>query len=666
MAVSSMQKVMVVAHRSQATALVETLQDAGIIQILDAERAMVSKEWPELMVEARRHRELEETIDSLEKAIAFLKPYTVKEQTSLFAPYVEVDPGAYQKVVGTEESLKLLNEVNAVSSKMDKLSTEADNQQALLDKLLPWQGLSVPVEELNVFSTSTTYIGLIPDQHYAAAMEKMAELGAAVEKVSSHHRMEAVLVVCLNESAGDVHKALRAVEFEPVGFEGLRGTVSENIEKISARLEAISQERLDLEQKAGELAENKLKLQILFDHYQNLYGRTHTESTAPATDHAIFFEGWVRKKDYPKLEKIVHQYDAADLAEIEPGEGEEPPVEIENGPAVSPFESITRLYGMPAPSDIDPTAFLAPFFALFFGICLTDAAYGIVMIAFLWWMLRKIKGDTRFVMMLIFCSITTIVAGALTGGWCGDMIQKFAFFNGGTPDVPDTVFEKFRNAVMWFDPLEQPMYFFNISLALGYLQIICGVFIGFWHKLRSGRKAEAIFDHLSWFIWLNSLAVFGLAKAGMLGANLAWLGSIAGIIAIIPALMIILFSEREGNWGARIGMGIYNVFSTVFYIGDILSYIRLMALGMVTAGFGMAINEIVRQVMDMGIIGWIMGAVIFIGGHVFNIANSALSSFVHSMRLQFVEFFTKFLAGGGKQFEPLKEKYRYINVKKES
>ena len=136
-------------------------------------------------------------------------------------------------------------------------------------------------------------------------------------------------------------------------------------------------------------------------------------------------------------------------------------------------------------------------------------------------------------------------------------------------------------------------------------------------------------------------------------------------VAILPAVTILLFSEREGGWGNRIGMGFYNIFSTVFYVGDVLSYIRLMALGMVTAGFGMAINEIVRQVMAGGVIGWIAGAVIFIGGHLFNIANSALGSFVHSMRLQFVEFFTKFLIGGGREFDPLEKTYNYISIKKE-
>ena len=171
-----------------------------------------------------------------------------------------------------------------------------------------------------------------------------------------------------------------------------------------------------------------------------------------------------------------------------------------------------------------------------------------------------------------------------------------------------------------------------------------------------------MFDHGTWFVWLNCLALFSLSKAGILPAGL---GPIFAIAAAVPAIGIVLFSEREGGWGGRIGMGIYNVFSTVFYVGDILSYIRLMALGMVTGGFGMAINQIVVQVKEVQYVGWLLAGTIFVGGHLFNIANSALGSFVHSMRLQFVEFFTKFIIGGGKEFEPLREKYEHVEVKEE-
>ncbi|MHC4289925.1 MAG: V-type ATP synthase subunit I [Planctomycetota bacterium] len=654
MAIASMQKVMIVAHRSRTVELLGALQASGIVQILDAERAMVTKQWPELVVESRRHRSLEEMIDRLEAALDFIKPYAPKDETSLFAPLVPVDASTYDTVVAGQDAISCLGEIEHVRGDMEKLAAETETQHAQLAKLTPWAALDIAVEELGTLSGSTTFAGLIGEQHFAAACEKLDELDAIIEKVDMANRTAACIVVCFNENASAVQKALRSVEFEAVAFEGITGTASENIAGVQQRLEAIQKEQDLLIQQMTDLAQNKLQLQILFDHYQNLINRIQAESTAPATDHAVFLEGWVRKRDYDKLEKLVRQFDATDLTPIEPAEGEETPVEIDNGPLAEPFESVTRLYGMPAVSDVDPTAFLAPFFALFFGICLTDAAYGLVMIAFFWWMLRKIKGDKKFIMMMIFCSISTVIAGALTGGWCGDAVQQFV------PALSDL-----RAKLMWFDPMDDPMKFFYLSLGLGYLQIIAGIFIGFWHKLRRGDVQGALFDHLSWFIWLNSLAVFGLAKAGVFGEKLTWLGTIAGLVAIVPALAIVLFSEREGGWGARVGMGLYNVFSTVFYVGDVLSYIRLMALGMVTAGFGMAINQIVLTVMEAGVIGWILGALIFIGGHVFNIANSALGSFVHSMRLQFVEFFTKFLAGGGKQFDPLRQNYRYIDVKKD-
>jgi len=454
--------------------------------------------------------------------------------------------------------------------------------------------------------------------------------------------------VALNENVEDVQKALRATDFEAVGFEGMTGTVSALITDHSERRTQARKRLKELDAEAAQLSEQLLKLKILYDHYHNLVSREAARGASPATEQTVILEGWVKDKDYARLEEIVGRFKACSLGKTKITKGEEKPVEIENTHRVRPFEVITRLYGMPHTTDVDPTVFLAPFFALFFGICLTDAAYGIVMIGFLWWVLKKIKGDAKFIKMMLICSIPTVVAGALTGGWCGDAIQVF---------FPSLM--GFRQLLMWFDPLESPMHFFYISLALGYLQIIFGIGVAFWHRWKRGEKRDAVFDHGTWFVWLNSLTLFGLAKA------FNWPSAVAtafAIVAAVPALGIILFSEREGGWGARIGMGCYNVFSTVFYVGDVLSYIRLMALGMVTAGFGMAINSIVQKVMALGVLGWIMGAVIFIGGHVFNIANSCLSAFVHSMRLQFVEFFTKFLQGGGREFAPLRKEYRHIHV----
>jgi V/A-type H+-transporting ATPase subunit I len=159
---------------------------------------------------------------------------------------------------------------------------------------------------------------------------------------------------------------------------------------------------------------------------------------------------------------------------------------------------------------------------------------------------------------------------------------------------------------------------------------------------------------------LNSIVLFGASKAGVVPAGL---GKVFGILAIIPAVGIFLFSHREGGIGARLGMGFYNVFSTVFYLGDVLSYLRLMALGMVGAGLAMAINVIAEIAGNIPVIGFVLTILILVGGHVFNLLLAMLSAFVHTLRLQYVEFFPKFLVGGGRQFEPLTKEYKHIYMR---
>jgi V/A-type H+-transporting ATPase subunit I len=656
MAIASMQKVMIVVHRSQVSDLLETLQNAGMVQILNAERAMVTKEWPELEIEPRRHRELEESIDRLGKAIAFLKPYLGKSQTSLFAPRLEVDDATYTNVISTETSNQLLEKVEAVMAQKDKLASEADNSHALLEKLLPWEGLSIPLEELQSLASSKTFAGLVPEQHFTEVRNTLTELGAIVEPVAVWRQMQACVIVCLNEAASEVQKALRAADFEAASFEGLSGRVSDHIARLRSRLAEIATQQSRLTAATKELAAERMKLQILSDHHENLHRRIHAESTAPATEHTIFLEGWVKHKDYQALEKLVTRFDACDIAPVEPGQDEEPPVEIDNGPATRPFETITRLYGIPSTKDVDPTVFLAPFFALFFGLCLTDAGYGFVLAILLAWVVRKVQGDKKAIWMLLICSIMTILAGAITGGWFADTVQTLLPQEEG--GIGHTL-NSWRLKMMLFDPMEQPLIFIGISLGLGYIQVLFGLIIGFFNHLSQKNYAAAIFEKLTWVIMLNCLLLFALAKNGVLPG---WLGTPLWVTAAVMAVLIFWFTERSSGLAGRIGGGVFAVFSTVFYVGDMLSYVRLMALGMVTAGLGMAVNILTQLVMDVPYVGFILGLLLFVLGHTVNLALSLLSAFVHSLRLQFVEFFPKFFAGGGHEFKPLQNDYEHVMV----
>ena len=653
MAIAQMAKVIIVSHRTQASELLEALQREGICQILNAEEAMVSRDSPELATAAERPKDIEELLNRLAKTIAFLKGYAefAKGLAGILSPRTVVDEQSYNRVVSDRQILKIIDQCEQTEVTIEKLKAECENLDGTLEELGPWTAFQTPVEEIGRLQQTTCLAGLLPDRQFEQVEEKLSELGGAIQQIGAANNKYACLIVCLNVNITEVQKLLRSAEFEPVSFEPMTGTVAELIEQHSEKLNETTRQLEGRYEKAVSLSKHLLKLQILHDHYENLLNREQTRGTAPATEHTVLLEGWVKKNDYPRLEKIVSGFGASSLTKIEPAEDEEVPVEIENKNYIRPFEVITRLYGMPKHFDVDPTVFLAPFFALFFALCLTDAGYGLVIVALMILFIRKMQGDKKLMWMLGICSAVTVIAGALTGGWFGDAVQQF---------VP--VLKPLRDKMMWFDPFEKPMMFFGLSLALGYTQIMAGLVIAFVHNLKRRQYIAGLCDQLTLLVMLNSIAIFAASKVGVVPIEI---GKFFGILAIIPAAVILLFSHRQGGWGGRIGMGAYNLFSTIFYVGDVLSYIRLMALGMVTAGLAMAINVMAQLALDIPYgIGVVAMILVLVGGHGFNIAINALGAFVHTLRLQYAEFFPKFFIGGGRAFEPLSKKYKHIYIGK--
>ena len=655
MAVSKMTKFIVVSHRCEVTELLEALQKEGICQILNAEQAMVTKDWPELVTEAVKPKDIEERLSRLAKSIASLKNYSKTHGglAAMLAPRVVVGKDSYKKVISESGISDILAQSEQTESRIEKLKAEIENIHGILKQLEPWIGLTTPVEELGQLKKATCIAGIVPSQNFEKITEEADKLGASIERVGATNNSFACLVVCLNETVNDIQKLLRSAEFEHVNFQQMKGTVRQLIQEHNEKLKQTQRELTELGGKATALSTNLLKLKILHDHYDNLLKREHTKETAPATECTVVLEGWVREKDYTHMEHLVSKFRASNLAKIASAEGEEIPVDIENKSGVRPFEFITRLYGMPRYVEVDPTVWMAPFFAIFFGVCLGDAGYGLVMMAILAYVVIKMQGDKKLLWMLLICGIPTIVFGALTGGWFADFIPQF---------IP--ALEPLRQKMLWFDPLKNPQKLVIISIALGYIHLMTGLVIALIYNLKQKNFLSAIVDQLTWLVMLNSVALL-IAGAGKAGLVPATVSRICGYTAIIPAIMIFLFSHREGGLGARLGMGFYNVFSSIFYMGDLLSYLRLMGLSLVGAGLGMAFNLLAKIASDLPYgIGFIVMVLILLGGHGLNLVLSILSAFVHTLRLQYVEFFPKFFVGGGKEFAPLSKEYKYIYLEK--
>ncbi|MDH7598567.1 MAG: V-type ATP synthase subunit I [Sedimentisphaerales bacterium] len=651
MAVARMAKCLIVIHRSQVSDLLEALQAVGICHLLNAKEATVAR-LLEQPGSVERPRDIEQLIARLERAIGTLTPLAppgAKGLTAALAPRVVMDPKDYQRIVTDPHLLEVLDQTEQVEAAMEKAKAQLEAAQTSIDMLTPWVGLDCPIEQLRSLNKVTCWTGLVTLGKMEDLRSKIANLDGVIQQLGTVGNKAACVILAIKGQTDKVQSALRQVEFEQVNFESATGTIRQLIEQARQRLAEARQQLGICQEKAVELARHVQALRILHDHYSNLVRREQVKADAPATRSTVLLEGWVKKKDLGRLGQIVGSFPAASLTRLEPQPGEEIPVDIENRPLVRPFEVITRLYGMPRYLEVDPTAILAPFFALFFGICLGDAGYGLVLMAMMALFIKKAQADKRFLWLLWACGALTVLAGALTGSWFGDAIQQFA-----------PALEPVRRSLMWFDPFKKPMQLFLISVALGYIQIMTGLITAFVWNITHRNYVAAIFDQLTWLGLINSVVVFALSKASVLPASLA----VAGPLALIFALGLVLGSHREGGWGARIGMGIYNLFSSIFYVGDLLSYLRLMGLCMVGAGLGMAINlmaGIAAQIpYGLGIFCAIM---VFVGGHLFNLVMSGLGAFVHTLRLQYVEFFPKFFVGGGRPFEPLTKQYRYVYIK---
>jgi len=309
---------------------------------------------------------------------------------------------------------------------------------------------------------------------------------------------------------------------------------------------------------------------------------------------------------------------------------------------VEPFELITSMYSLPKYSEIDPTPVLTPFYMVFFGMMLADLGYGIVMFIVCALALKKFnldEGQRKFVKFFYFLSIPTAVIGALYGSFFGDLI-------------------KFKGLI---NPAEDLMKLLVIAVVLGAFQIFFGLGVRGYMLIRDGKPMDAIYDVLTWYAALTG--AFLLLGGPSIGLSPTVI-SIGKWVMIIGMVALVLTQGRANKGiGAKLGGGLYGLYGISSYIGDLVSYSRLMALGLsggfIAASFNMLIGMIPKP------FNIIIGVFIFVFAQTFNLLLSALGAFVHSARLQYVEYFSKFYAGGGKAFMAFKPKNQYISVIKE-
>ena len=383
------------------------------------------------------------------------------------------------------------------------------------------------------------------------------------------------------------------------------------------------------------------KVEVTNDHE---FGKVKFSADKHADDRVIYLEGWIpvnREKELLAfLDKSGIYYENAELSMKE-----KVPVMLKNNKFNKLFELIGELYSMPEYGEIDLTPYFAPFYWLFFGFCLGDAGYGLLLAFGGMLMQKRVKPELRNALKLVmYLGFSTIIFGVISGTFFGmDFYEMKLGFYGDLADRFAAQGKTIKD------------HLFTLSLLLGAIQIVFGMFI----------KAANEARQFGWKYAVGTAGWLTLIVGGLIVYLLSYVGADANLVNALKWLVIIagflgafLFNNPERNVFANFGAGIWDAYNMVTGIlGDLLSYIRLFALGISSGILGYVFNSLAMEMSpDIPGLNILIMVIILLFGHGINIFMAALGSFVHPMRLTFVEFYKNSgFTGGGVKYSPFKK-----------
>lgn len=457
---------------------------------------------------------------------------------------------------------------------------------------------------------------------------------------------EIIVVVTLNEFSDDVYSILRKFDFERIEVGDVEGYPQQIISNADARLLTIESERSSIKTELRAVAEQwDDDILALKEQLENEKEKNEILSSFVQTKDAYVLEAWVPIKDTVKVEQLVEissdGHCAFETVEVEGTDDESVPVLQQNGWYAKPFEFLVDMYSPVRYNAMDPTIFVAITFPFFFGFCLTDAVYGLVVSALGVVLIRgmgKVKESMNaFGWILIWSGLWACVLGLITNGFIGDFPERIAGFR--LPTVYGSV-----------ESFVHPDTILLIAIAVGLLYTNIGFILGAINNLRYGNVKEAIGSQICWFVF----------EAGIILLVLGFMMPGIGMICMILGGILILATIGMLVWAN----GAYGVMDIFGYMGDILSYARLLALCLATGGIAMTVNILSVMVNNMvPFAGIVLAIIVFIGGHIANFAFQVLGAFINALRLNYVEFFSQFFMEGKGKFEAFKANRTFTKLK---
>ena len=616
----------VIIDETRVNTLINRLYEVGICQLKEAEIDLSSKYSYGLFKDLDgMQTRFSLIMDSLEWYKEIIQPGNRLKQ--LFSP----EPSKKHKSMlhSTEEIIEEVKyHLSLIEPKiLEKLGKLQKIKEEMQRKEFITSNLSlVPELETNIFKSSENikvFLGLIALSSLQKIKKELEEKSVIATKESEKNK-SFLAIFSAAEEAPNIEKVLHAVGFQAldIPYEDKKPVeIISNIKKEMQKLEDEKREIQNFLKKTQKIYEDKFS--ILAEELDIAKQKILALQNFKTTQAFSVIEAWVPKKDLEKFHETIKN--VSKQYYIEADERNDAPTLLANSKFVEPFEMLTGLYSLPKYKEFDPTPIMAITFTIFFGFMLTDAAYGVILLIFGLVMHRGIgkidENMKKFALILIILGVSTTIMGIIFGSYFGDFFQKIGV-----------------NLPIPIDSMKQIMLTLSIALGIGALHLTTGLIVGFYENLRKGSLKDAMAKQGVWLLFIISLMLFILKQ------------NLVGLVILALAIVLqLLFNFLDGG----IVSSLLSVFGFAGFTGDLFSYARLLALAISTSGIALAVNFMVFMVAGLiPILGIPIAIIIFIIGHTFNIVMNSLGGFIHSTRLHFLEFFTKFYDGGGKAYKP--------------
>ncbi|MEE1292206.1 MAG: V-type ATP synthase subunit I [Acutalibacteraceae bacterium] len=686
MAILNMKRIEILGLQKDRKKIIEFVQRQGCVQLDEMQEEgqhFTNLPTQQTVTQLERY---ESTVDS---ALEVLNRYTSGKGGLLdsFAPREEMSTTEYlEKSKNVDATLGKCKQLNALYKKIQDSKVEIVRAETAIDQVRPWETLDIPSSFKGTADTQA-FIGTIAEPLdregvLTKIVEADPEAQGEVEIVSADKNQTCLVAICHKDNAKTFEQALRTAGFVAVS-DATKHPPKVRIERLTKQIEQCNADIAEAEEAIKTYDDSRDDIAFLKDYLTLRTDKYKVLDKVSVDDSVFVISGYIPETKAEGLKnKLESKFDTAvNLSDVD-NESDEVPVAVHNNKLGMTMESITNMYAFPSHKDIDPSFIMTTFYYLLFGLMLGDAGYGLVMTFLCLFVKFKYKPEPRkraTVNYGLGCGLSTTFWGAMQNSWFGDLPKWIA--NGLKSNEPTDFIS--THHLYWFDPLQNTTRFLLLCFFIGILHLILANCINLYKMSKQGMAFEGFFEVVP--ILLILVGIIPVINSYIGGGALAEIPStqpidnminaaapvlyillIIGAIGVVvgPAIVRIKQKSSVGKVLGGLGGGLYGLYNAASgYLGDILSYARLLALGLCTGVIASVINQLAAT---PGGGNWFLFIIIFIIGHTINLGINLIGAYVHTNRLQYVEFFSKFYEGGGKPFTPLSAQSQSFVFKEEN